>query len=273
MANPVLNDKAFARESGADPRLAAEAAQATRTTPITDGPISPYTSVREGAMTMGGAATATGVLFALLLITGAIGWGLVEPAVEGQPVDFPGWIFLVSIGAFVVAMVAVFKPPLARFLAPLYALAQGLVLGSISRLYELYWNGIVVMAIGATAGVFLVTFAMYALRLVRVTNRFRNVVIAATFGLLLFYLACMLFSLFGGNVSFLSSSSGLSIAFSFFAAGIAAFNLFLDFDIIERGVRAGAPKYMEWYGALGLMITLVWLYLEMLRLLSKLRSR
>ncbi|HEX9260364.1 MAG TPA: Bax inhibitor-1/YccA family protein, partial [Acidimicrobiales bacterium] len=150
MANPVLNDKVFTTQAGADPRLAAEANTAVRA-PINDGPVSPYTSVREGAMTIGGTITATGVLFALLIITGAIGWGAVEPGVEGQAASIPAWMFIPMIGAFVVAMVAAFKPHLARFLAPLYALAEGLVLGAISRLYEDWYDGIVIQAIGATA--------------------------------------------------------------------------------------------------------------------------
>ena len=140
-------------------------------------------------------------------------------------------------------------------------------------MYDAQWNGIVLQAIGATVAVFAVMLALYGLRIIRVTDRFRRIVIGATFGILLLYGVSFLFSLFGHTPSFLYDSSFFGIALSFFIAGVAAFNLALDFDLIERGAKAGAPRYMEWYGAFGLLVTLVWLYLEILRLLARLRSR
>jgi uncharacterized YccA/Bax inhibitor family protein len=280
MSNPMLNDKTFQQQGGVatlpppDPRsanLAAEAAAAmhapqTQPAPTYGGPIE-----RDGAMTMSGTVLATGAMLALLLIGGTVGWIATETDELGN-VSMPFWIWIAMIGGVVAAIVASVKPPLARFLAPVYALAYGTVVGGISKFYETQWNGIVIQAIGATVGVFAVVLAMYALRIVKVTNRFRSIVMAATLGLMLFYLVSFVLSFFGATPSFISEPSALGIGFSVVAAGIAALNLFLDFDIIERGVQMGAPKYMEWYGAMALTVTLVWLYLEMLRLLSKLRS-
>jgi uncharacterized YccA/Bax inhibitor family protein len=268
MANPVLNEKAFQAQT--DPRSEALAAESATVwnPPITDGPITPYRP-RTAEMSMGGVITATGVLLALLLVSAAFGWSLVKE--QGTEVTFPGWLFLPMLAGVGVAFLIAFKPHLARIGGIAYALLQGMVVGAISRVYDVQWDGIVLQAVGATMAVFAVVLAMYALRIVRVTNRFRNVVIAATFGLLIFYGVSLLFSLFGAMPSFITSPSLFGIGFSIVAAGIAALNLFLDFDIIERGIKQGAPSYMEWYGAFGLVVTLVWLYLEMLRLLSKLR--
>jgi uncharacterized YccA/Bax inhibitor family protein len=268
MPNPVLNEKTF---QPPDPRTQAMAAEAATVwnPPINDGPVTSYTSER---MSIGGTVTATGVLFALILITGAVGWSLVTTDATTGTVRFPAWLLLPMLAAVGCAFWAMFKPKMARVAAPLYALLEGLVLGAISRVYEAQWDGIVVQAIGATLGVFAVVLAMYALRIVKVTNRFRSVVMAATLGLMLFYGVSLLFSLFGATPPFISSTSIWGIGFSVLAAGLAAFNLFLDFDMIEKGVQAGAPKTYEWIGALGLVVTLVWLYLELLRLLGKLRS-
>jgi uncharacterized YccA/Bax inhibitor family protein len=278
MPNPVLNDKMFAKTetqpgwAAPDPALANEAA-AVRQAPIDDGPITPYDTA---VMTMNGAVTAIAVLFALLLVGSVFGWRSVtvfEFADGRAAAQIPGWIFLPLLGGLGLVILTVFRPKLARITAPLYALVQGVVVGAISHVYEVQWDGIVLQAAGATMAVMLVTLAMYALRIVRVTNRFRNVVIAATFGLMLFYVFSIVLRLFGVEFAFITQPSLFGIGFSIFAAGLAAFNLFLDYDVIERGVNARAPKYMEWFAALGLMVTLVWLYLEMLRLLAKLRSR
>jgi uncharacterized YccA/Bax inhibitor family protein len=268
MPNPVLNDKTF---QAPDPRSQAMAAEAATVwnPPVSDGPISRYPTT--DVMTIGGSVTATGVLFALLLVTGVVGWNLVKTS-DTEVVSFPGWLLVPMLAAVGAAIWAMVRPKMARVAAPLYALLEGLVLGAISRVYEAQWNGIVVQAIGATVAVFAVVLVMYALRIVRVTQRFRMVVMAATFGLMIFYGISLLLSLFGASVPFLHSTSLFGIGFSVLAAGLAAFNLFLDFDVIERGAKAGAPKQFEWVAGLGLLVTLVWLYLEMLRLLGKLRS-
>jgi uncharacterized YccA/Bax inhibitor family protein len=168
-----------------------------------------------------------------------------------------------------------FKPHLAKFIAPIYAIAEGFFVGAISRAYENLFDGIVVQAAGMTLVVFAVMLVLYRTRIIKVTERFRRIVIMATIGIMVFYGACMLIRLFAGadSVSFLSSPSLLGIAFSVFVAGLAAFNLALDFDFIERGAKQGLDKSFEWYAAFGLLVTIVWLYLEMLRLFSKLRQR
>jgi uncharacterized YccA/Bax inhibitor family protein len=276
MANPVLSDKVFESAAAeANPGWAAPspASEGVYHPPITDGPISPYTPVRAGAMTIGGTVAATGVLLVLLLAGALVGWNLVKLDAAGEVQTFPGWLFVPLLGALGLAFLTVFKPHLARFTAPVYAVAEGLVVGAISHIYDAQWDGIVIQAVGATIGVFVVMLALYGLRIIRVTDRFRRIVIGATFGVLLLYGVSLLFSLFGHTPSFIYDSSAFGILLSIFIAGLAAFNLALDFDIIERGARAGAPRYMEWYGAFALLVTLVWLYLELLRLLARLRSR
>jgi uncharacterized YccA/Bax inhibitor family protein len=180
------------------------------------------------------------------------------------------------VGVFVglgLAFLMAFKPHLARFVAPIYALAQGVFVGSVSRMFEEFYDGIVIQAAGATIAVTAVMLGMYLTGIIRVTDRFRKIVISATLGLMVFYLISWVISLFGANVSFLSSSSPMSIGFSVIVVGLAAMNLALDFDFIERGSQAGLPKHFEWFAAFGLLVTLVWLYLELLRLLAKLRDR
>jgi uncharacterized YccA/Bax inhibitor family protein len=283
MPNPILTDKRFeqaeaeARAGWAapDPRtanLAAEAALAGQQAPPT--PSLPSTYER---MTMGGVVTATAVLLTLVLVGAAFGWQQVDvvKASDGTVLstNFPGWLFIPMLAGLGLVILAAFKPHLAKFLAPIYALTQGLVVGAISAVYEAQWDGIVLQAVGATLGVFLVTLAMYALRIVKVTNRMRNIVIAATLGLAVFYLFAFVLSLFGVEFSMFTSPSWFGIGFSVFVAGLAAFNLFLDYDIIERGIAGGAPKSFEWMASLGLIVTIIWLYLEILRLLAKLRER
>jgi uncharacterized YccA/Bax inhibitor family protein len=281
MPNPVLNDKVFqqaAEEAAPEADAAGWAAPAPDSAgtvyhpPISDGPSSPYTSIRTGIMTVGGAASATAVLLVLLLGGGVAGWAAVKVDPTGN-VNFPGWLFLPLFAALGVAFLTVFRPHLARFTAPVYAILEGLVVGAISRVYDAAYNGIVLQAVGATIGVFAVMLALYGLRIIRVNDRFRRIVIGATVGIFLLYGVSLLFSLFGHTPSFLYDGSAFGILLSVFIAGVAAFNLALDFDMIERGAQAGAPKQMEWYAAFGLLVTLVWLYLELLRLLGRLRSR
>jgi uncharacterized YccA/Bax inhibitor family protein len=221
-------------------------------------------------MTVSGAAWATAVLLVLLVAGGAVGWANVHTDTAGN-VNFPGWLLLPLFGALGVAFLTAFKPHLARFTAPIYAIVEGLVVGAISRMYDIAYSGIVIQAVGATIGVFAVMLALYGLRIIRVTDRFRRIVIGATFGILLLYGVSLLFSLFGHTPSFIYDASAFGILLSVLIAGVAAFNLALDFDMIERAVAAGAPKQMEWYAGFGLLVTLVWLYLELLRLLGRLR--
>jgi uncharacterized YccA/Bax inhibitor family protein len=222
-------------------------------------------------MTMGGVASATGVLFVLLLGAGLVGWNMVDPSPEGQ-VSLPGWLLPAVLVGVAIAIGAAFKPHLARFLAPVYAVVEGLVLGAISRAFENEWNGIVVQAVALTAIVFAAMLFVYSARIVRVTDRFRRVVVGAVLGIMVFYAVSILLSLFGAGMPLVWDAGPFGILFSLFVAGLAAFNLMLDFDLVERGTQAGLPKHMEWFCALSLMVSIVWLYLEILRLLAKLRE-
>jgi uncharacterized YccA/Bax inhibitor family protein len=184
---------------------------------------------------------------------------------------------LVMLGAFgglIVAFITVFKKTWSPVTSPIYALLEGLVLGGISAVFEMSYPGIAMQAVGLTFGTLFVLLLAYKSGLIKVTQKFRLGVVAATGGIMLFYFLQMLLSLF--HVSLFNSAFGagpIGIVFSLLVVGIAALNLVLDFDFVEQGVSQGAPKYMEWYAAFGIMVTLVWLYLEMLRLLSKVRSR
>ncbi len=273
MANPLLNEKK-ANEVAAATRAGWGAPDpATRNTPIpgapiTDGPVSPWDSAPK--MTYGGTITATGVLLVLLIGAATFGWMSTDTNLTGQW-NLPALSIIGVLVGFVCAIVVAFKPNLARILAPIYALGEGVFLGAISKAYNDNYQGIVVQAVGATLGVFAVMLFLYKSRIIKVTDRFRRSVIMATLGLMAFYLVSMVIHLFGGSVPFLDSASGFGIAFSIFAAGLAALNLALDFDLIDRGVKQGWPKQMEWFCAFGLLITLVWLYLELLRLLAKLQ--
>ena len=274
MANPLLNDKAM--NQAANRGWAASEADAgkqqtgTWAPPISDGPVSPWVSTAR--MTASGAISATLVLMVLLLAAGVFGWSAVKEPVAGQ-VQFPGWVIAGIIVALIAAFGAMFKPNLARFLAPVYAIAEGLVVGAISHAYNIQYDGIVLQAVGATAGVFTVMLVLYRTGIIRVNDKFRRIVIGATMGLVVFYAVAFLFSLFGVDVSFFNNGSLLGIGLSLFAAGLAAANLAMDFDFIEQGERNGLPKQMEWYAAIGVMVTLVWLYLELLRLFANLRER
>lgn len=265
MANPFLNDASL--------RKAAEAGWAapepsTRATPIDDGPVSAW---QPGTMTVSGTASATGVLLVLLLAAAAVGWISVDPATDG----FPPLAFVGIAVGFACAIAVYFRPTWARIIAPIYALAEGFFVGVVSKFYETEQNGIVVQAAGATIATFFVMLFLYRSRIIKVTDRFRRIVIGATVGLMVFYLISFVIRLIAGSdsVSFLNSPSALGIGFSVLVCVLAAMNLAIDFDFIERGAAAGLPKGMEWFGAFALLVTIVWLYLEILRLLSKLNRR
>jgi len=276
MANPLLNDKVLEKNASGGSGWAASEADAGRAQsgtwapPATDGPVSPWVSTAR--MTASGAVSATLVLMALLLAAATFGWSAVNEPAPGQ-IQFPGWVIAAVLVAFVCAIVAMFKPNMARFLAPVYALAEGAAIGAISHAYNIEYEGIVLQAVGATAGVFVVMLVLYRTGIIRVNDKFRRTVVGATLGLMVFYGIALLFRLFGVEVSFLSNGSLLGIGISLFAAGLAAMNLALDFDFIEQGERNGLPKHMEWYAGLGILVTLVWLYLELLRLFANLRER
>jgi uncharacterized YccA/Bax inhibitor family protein len=223
-------------------------------------------------MTVGGSITATGVLLVILIAAATVGWMQTEETVFGGA-SLPMLAIVGSLVGFVCALVVAFKPNLARIIGPIYAVCQGFFLGAISKAYNTESKGIVIQAVGATLGVFVVMLVLYRTKVIKVTDKFRRTIIMATLGLMAFYFVSFILSLFGVNIGIFSSASLLGIAFSLFAAGLAAMNLALDFDFIERGAQQGMPKQMEWYAAFGLLVTLVWLYLELLRLLSKLQNR
>lgn len=195
------------------------------------------------------------------------------PTRDSEVTGFPALALGGMIVGFICAIVVSFKPQLAKVLGPIYAVAEGFFLGVISKSYNNWQDGIVVQAVGATLGVFLVMLFLYKSRIIKVTDRFKRIVIMATMGLMALYLVSFLINIFGGNVAFLQSASPMGILFSVFAAGLAAMMLAVDFDLIEKGAKAGWPKGMEWYAAFGLLTTLVWLYLELLRLIAKLNQR
>ncbi len=182
------------------------------------------------------------------------------------------WIMIAVIAGLVVAMATIFKKTWAPFTAPLYAVIEGVVIGGISAIAEAQFQGIVFQAASLTFGTLLALLVAYRTGVIKVTERFRLGVVAATGGIFVVYLISIVLGFFGINVPFIHSGGTIGILFSLFVVVIAALNLVLDFDFIERGSAEGAPKYMEWYGAFGLIVTLIWLYIEFLRLLTKLRQ-
>jgi uncharacterized YccA/Bax inhibitor family protein len=222
------------------------------------------------AMTVRGTLNKFGFMLIMLMGTAFYSWK--EVANFGD--NTMGFVLGGAIGGFVVALVMMFKKEWAKFLAPLYALLEGLFIGAISAMYEASFPGLVANAVGLTFGVGVSMYFLYTFRIIKATERFKSIVMTATMGIAVFYLLVWILSMFGiNNMSFLHEGSTFGILFSLGVVVIAALNLILDFDMIEQGAAAGAPKYMEWYGAFGLMVTFVWLYLEMLRLLSKISSR
>ncbi|WP_348264208.1 Bax inhibitor-1/YccA family protein [Telmatobacter sp. DSM 110680] len=222
-------------------------------------------------MTINGTVNRTGILLICAFATAAYTWHLFMQTRDTS--DVSGLLLVGVFGGFITAMVTIFKKEWAPVTSPIYALLEGLFLGGISAFLEQRYPGIAIQAVGLTFGTLLTMLVVYSSGLIKVTDKFRIGIIAATGGIALFYLAEIVLSLFHIQFVTINGSGPIGIAFSLFVCAIAALNLVLDFDFIEQGVNYGAPKYMEWYGAFGIMVTLVWLYLEILRLLSKLRSR
>ncbi len=225
----------------------------------------------EGAMTIQGTANKAILLVLLVLLTASWVWSKYYQAMNPEVVT--PWVAVGAIAGFIVALVTIFKQTWAPVTAPLYALLEGLVIGGVSALFEAQFPGIVIQAVGLTFGTCLALLLAYKSRLIRATENFKMGVVAATGGIALFYILTLVLGFFGIQIPLVYQSGWVGIGFSLFVVVIAALNLVLDFDFIEQGAAQGAPKYMEWYGAFGLMVTLIWLYLEMLRLLAKLRSR
>jgi uncharacterized YccA/Bax inhibitor family protein len=222
-------------------------------------------------MTLSGTVNKTGILLICALATAAWTWNDFLQARDIN--DVTGRLMIGSIGGLIFAFVTIFKKEWSAITAPIYALLEGLVLGGVSAMFDIRYPGIAIQAVSLTFGTLFVLLFLYRTGIIRVTQKFRLGIIAATGGIMLFYFAEMLLGFFGVHFVAINGSGPIGILFSLVIVGVAALNLVLDFDFIEQGVTFGAPKYMEWYGAFGIMVTLVWLYLEMLRLLSKINSR
>jgi len=209
-------------------------------------------------------------LFMLLLLVGGatITWWMAFNGLNPIVPTIAG-----AVIGLILVLVASFKPQYSGYLAPGYAVFEGLFIGGISAIFETMYPGIVIQAVGATFVTFIVCFGLYKYEIVKVTEQFKSVVIAATLAIATYYVISWVLSMFTSFTPAHHGNSLMSIGISVFVIIIAALNLFLDFDQIDKGAQQKLPKYMEWFGAMGLMITLVWLYVEFLRLLSKLSSR
>lgn len=230
-----------------------------------------------GAMTINGTINKTLILLALVVIPAVWVWDMFYQSgidTEGglQNASLMYWLYGGLFGGLIFAFITIFKKTWAPFTAPIYAVLEGLFIGGISAIFEVQFSGIVFQAVALTFGTLFAMLVTYRLGLIKVTEKFKMGVVAATGAIFVVYLLSFVLSMFSVNVPFIHSGGTIGILFSLFVIVIAALNLVLDFDFIEKGVEHGAPKYMEWYGGFGLIITLVWLYIEFLRLLSKLRQ-
>jgi uncharacterized YccA/Bax inhibitor family protein len=243
--NPAVSEKAFKNTTGFD---------------------------YSNAMTIRGTMNKFGFMFLMVMGTAYYSWSEFAAGGNVQPLIWTG-----ALGGFVVALVIIFKKEWSPWLAPLYALLQGLFLGAVSAYYNEAFAAkapnIIMNAVGLTFGTVIAMYVLYNAKIIQATEKFKAIIFTATAGIAIFYLIAFVLRMFNVQMAFLHEGSTLGIGFSLVVVAIAALNLILDFDMIERGAEAGAPKYMEWYGAFGLTVTIVWLYLEILRLLSKLSSR
>lgn len=235
--NPVLNDKTF--DVG--------------------------TRGSEETMTLQGTVTKTWILLALVVGAGSYSWS--------NPTVFLGSLWVWALLGFAFALVTCFKKNWSPMTAPMYAIVEGLLLGALSLVFEKRYPGIVIQSVSLTFGILAALLLAYKSKLIQVTQNFRLGMVAATGGIMIVYLVDLVLRFWGKSIPLIHESGPVGILFSLFVVVIASFNLVLDFDFIEKGSESGAPKYMEWFGAFGLIVTLIWLYLEILRLLGKSRSR
>jgi uncharacterized YccA/Bax inhibitor family protein len=233
----------------------------------------PATGTRSESrvMTIAGTVNKTAILLAVVMVGALLPWRLFFNS--GNPASVYPFLFLGLIGGLITALIVIFKKEWAPFLAPVYAGCEGLLLGSVSAMYEVRFPGIVFQAVALTFGTLAVLLAVYKSGAIKATENFKLGVVAATGAVCLVYIGTWIMRMFGVEVGFMHDAGPIGIGISMVIVIIAALNLVLDFDFIEQGAAKGAPKYMEWYGAFGLLVTLVWLYLEILRLLSKLNSK
>jgi uncharacterized YccA/Bax inhibitor family protein len=249
-SNPALGDKTFSNLASA--QYGGFADEASR-------------------MTLNGTVNKTGILLLCAIVTASWTWHLFLQSNDAMAV-YP--LMLIGLlGGFICALVTTFKKEWSPVTAPIYALLEGLALGGISAAFDVRYHGIAIQAVSLTFGTLLILLLAYSSGWIKVTDKFRLGIVAATGGIFVFYMLQMLLGFFGVHFAAINGAGTFGIGFSLVVVAIAALNLVLDFDFIERGVQVGAPKYMEWYGAFGIMVTLVWLYLEILRLLSKMNRR
>ena len=250
--NPAMSDATFREEAPADFRKVS-------------------VDIDNQFMTLEGTVNKTGILLLLVLVSASLPWNLFFST--GNPGAAAPFMIVGGIVGFVMALITIFKKHWSGITAPIYALGQGLAMGGISAIAEAQYPGIVIQAIGLTFGTLASLLFCYKTGIIKPTENFRLMVVSATMGIGVLYLVSFVMSFFGSGIGFIHSNGLFGIGFSLFVVAIAALNLVLDFDFIEQGAEYNAPKYMEWFGAFSLMVTLIWLYLEILRLLMKLRSR
>ena len=240
-ANPVLNQRTFSRMGA---------------------------FAGSESMTIQGTVMKTGIMLFLTVISASMTWRMAVSGGNAMP-----WVIGGGIGGFIMALATMFKPTWGSITAPGYALLKGLFLGAISAFFEMRYPGLVFNAVCLTFGTLFSLLFAYQTGFIKATENFKLGIFAATGAIFLLYMVNLVMGFFGSGIPFIHSSGTFGIIFSLVVVVIAALNLVLDFDFIENGAAAGAPKYMEWVGALGLMVTLIWLYIEILHLLSKLQSR
>lgn len=232
----------------------------------------PVSLLNAETMTVRGTLNKFGILFLMVLASAGFAWKLFY-----SNVDIMGYMWAAVIIALIMAVVITFKKEWSGYLTPVYALFEGFALGALSAAYNHIFEkrapDIITQAVGLTFGVVIAMYLLYNFKVIKATERFKSIVITATAGIAIFYLISMVLRMFGVTIPFIHEGSTIGIIFSLVVVGIAAMNLILDFDRIEEGANVGAPKYMEWYCSFGLLVTIVWLYLEILRLLSKLADR
>lgn len=228
----------------------------------------------DRAMTVQGSINKTAMLLALVVAGAAFTWSKVMTAVEGGvAVGINGWMIGGSVAGFILAIIISFRQNLAPVLSPIYAICEGLFIGAASAYFEVMFPGLVLRAVLLTFSVMFALLFLYKMRIVKATQRFRTILMAATAGICIAYLVTFIMGLFGLKMNFMFGGGSLGLIVSLGVVAVAALNLVLDFDFIENGAESSLPAYFEWYGAFGLMVTLVWLYIEILRLLAIIAGR
>ncbi len=230
-----------------------------------------YDNSASGVMTIQGTVNKIALMLVLVVAGAVFTWN--KFMTTGNPASVTAWMAIGGIGGFIMALITVFNKKSSAITAPIYAVFEGLFLGAVSAFFESMYPGLVLRAVLLTFAVLFALLFCYKTQIIKVTEKFRAGVLAATIGIAVAYFVSFILRLFGINMDFMFGGGTIGIVISLVIVAVAALNLVLDFDFIEKGSQAALPKYFEWYGAFGLMVTLVWLYLEILRLLSMLSNR